>query len=399
MKKRLLPIILVCCMLAAWLAVYAQADDVVAKGECGANGSSVQWTLDSKGNLSITGTGAIRDYGRSLLWSEWEHSRSTAPWYGDHDGMNRSLNLITSLTISNGITCIGTNAFLGLENLAKVTLPDSLVQIKEAAFQRCTSLTKITFPNGIASIEAHVFNNCSNLLNFTMPDRVTSIGEGAFYKCNRLTSVVLPKSVEYVSASAFQSCEKLKNVTILGEIPVVKTRTFQNCPALTEITIPDSVLIMEENAFSGCSALKDVYFNGSESMWKEISVDGGNTVLDSANIHFDTSVEATYRINALSVSDMDGKTLTAIPTGSFLATVSITNRASGATPIILLASYTESGQYQGLMYATVEEPTGATVKITLPVDNSGGKIAQLKAFAVNSFADMTMIGNPVSFPA
>ena len=188
-------------------------------------------------------------------------------------------------------------------------------------------------------------------------------------------------------------------MTILGNVSAIKASTFQDCPALTEVTIPDSVLIMEENAFSGCAALKDVYFTGPESLWNEISIDGGNQPLESANVRFDTSVEATYRINALSVSDTDGNPLTAVPGGSFLATLSVTNRASGATPIVFLASYDANGQYQGLMYATVEESVGATVKITLPVDNSGGKIARLKAFAVKSFSGMEMIGTPVSFPA
>ena len=48
MKKRLLPMVLVCCLLSALLAAAAQADDIVAKGNCGAKGSSVQWAFDSE---------------------------------------------------------------------------------------------------------------------------------------------------------------------------------------------------------------------------------------------------------------------------------------------------------------------------------------------------------------
>ena len=35
----------------------------------------------------------------------------------------------------------------------------------------------------------------------------------------------------------------------------------------------------------------------------------------------------------------------------------------------------------------------------IPIDNSGGQIAQLKAFAIASFADMAPLGGAVSFPA
>ena len=115
-------------------------------------------------------------------------------------------------------------------------------------------------------------------------------------------------------------------------------------------------------------------------------------------MHYDVSGQ-DCTINSISLRDNDGNMLNALPVASCLVTLSITNLGVAGSPIVLLASYTASGQYQGLMYVTVKEPLGGTVEVTLPVDNSGGNIAQLKAFAVNSFADMSMIGNPVSFPA
>ena len=107
----------------------------------------------------------------------------------------------------------------------------------------------------------------------------------------------------------------------------------------------------------------------------------------------------TYRLNGITVRDTDGKALTAIPKSLFLATVSVTNIASLDSPTIMLAAYTDKNQFTGVFYVTLKSPIGGTIEATLPVDNSGGNIAQLKAFAVNSFADMSMIGNPVSFPA
>lgn len=251
----------------------------------------------------------------------------------------------------------------------------------------------------IYSIGNYAFYGCSNLLSCTISDNVTSIGNSAFADCDHLTRIAVPESVKSVSDYAFSHCDRLQSVTILGEISTIKAGTFQDCPALTEVTIPHSVTIIERDAFANCPALMNVYYTGTESMWEKVSIEGGNPPLASANFHFGTSIEATYRVNALSVADSDGTALTTIPNASFLATLSVTNLASGATPIVFLAAYDANGQYQGLMYVTVEEPTGATVKITLPVDNTGGNITQLKAFAVDSFATMKAIGNPVSFPA
>ncbi len=187
---------------------------------------------------------------------------------------------------------------------------------------------------------------------------------------------------------------------MLANTSIIDGSTFANCPLLREITIPDSVTIIGERAFVNCSALQDVYFTGAESRWKNIIINSnGNQPLQNANIHYDTSVEATYRINSISISDLSGNPLTQIPNGVFLQTVSVTNRASGGTPVIFVAAYSADGQFLNYAYVTVKEPVGGTVEVTLPVDNSGGNIAQLKAFAVRSFGGLEPIGNLVSFPA
>lgn len=105
-----------------------------------------------------------------------------------------------------------------------------------------------------------------------------------------------------------------------------------------------------------------------------------------------------YQINSITVRDSDGKKLSAIPNEEFLATVSITNIASEGNTLVLLASYSAKGQYQGMMWVSVEDlPVGATCKVTLPVDNSDGKIENLKAFTVASFSNLTPLGDVVSF--
>lgn len=117
MKKKLLPIILVCCMLSAWLAAYAHADDIVASGNCGASGnaSSVQWTLDSSGHLMISGRGAMANYSGS------------PPWYNNR-------NMIISVTVNKGVTSVGSRAFQGLNRLTQATLPESVLVIENHAF-------------------------------------------------------------------------------------------------------------------------------------------------------------------------------------------------------------------------------------------------------------------------
>ena len=58
--KKTLAIILAILMIVTTIPM-AFAADVVASGNCGANGGNVKWTLDSDGTLTISGTGNMAD--------------------------------------------------------------------------------------------------------------------------------------------------------------------------------------------------------------------------------------------------------------------------------------------------------------------------------------------------
>lgn len=106
-----------------------------------------------------------------------------------------------------------------------------------------------------------------------------------------------------------------------------------------------------------------------------------------------------FQIDSITIRDDNGTLLTSISPDTFLATISITNLASQGDTMVLLAGYTSSNQYAGLMYVTVKGcPIGATIEVTLPIDNNSGKIAQLKAFTVSSFTAMQPLGSAAEFP-
>lgn len=105
-----------------------------------------------------------------------------------------------------------------------------------------------------------------------------------------------------------------------------------------------------------------------------------------------------YHINSITLKDMSGNELTSIPAEIFLATVSFTNVCASEDTVIMLARYTNDGKFMGLMYIQTEDvPIGATIKISIPVDNTSGDIATLKAFCIDSFDGLTLKANSVSF--
>ena len=61
----------------------------------------------------------------------------------------------------------------------------------DGIFYSCSMLTSMTIPNSVTRIGSYTFAYCSGLTSVTIPNSVTSIGSGAFSGCSGLTSIVV----------------------------------------------------------------------------------------------------------------------------------------------------------------------------------------------------------------
>lgn len=79
---------------------------------------------------------------------------------------------IVYLTIDEGITSIGQNAFCRCHNIEVAILPEGLETIEEEAFAFCTSLTTMVIPSTVTEIQAHAFSGCTGVTDvyFLMTD-------------------------------------------------------------------------------------------------------------------------------------------------------------------------------------------------------------------------------------
>lgn len=122
-----------------------------------------------------------------------------------------------TVKIGNAITSIGQSAFRTCDYLSNVIIPDSVTEIGKMAFSAC-ALTGITIPNSVTNIDDYAFDNGYSLSNIIIPDNVITIGDGAFRECWELTSVIIGNSVISIGNNAFKRYEStLNEITVKGK--------------------------------------------------------------------------------------------------------------------------------------------------------------------------------------
>lgn len=236
-------------------------------------GCSLTWSYDTESEtLTIGGTGAMVDY----------KSSDTQPWLKEQWDYR---NGIKYLVIGKGVTTIGTYSFDNLKNLLKVTFDDEsqLTSIGNNAFLHCNQLATITLPNSLTSIGIQAFYDCA-MTSITIPASVTTIESNAFarsklatitfaegsqlttiggyaFQYTKLSSITIPEGVTMLGGGAFFGCTNLSSVTLPTTITSINGTTFSECTNLKSITIPASVTNIYDGAFKSCSNLTDVTIN------------------------------------------------------------------------------------------------------------------------------------------
>ena len=248
-------------------------DKVVEKGYTYWNEGNLTWKLYEDGTLTISGTGAMKDYNAD---------DNLSPAYNNSD--------VKKIVIEDGVTSIGDAAFYGCSSLTSITIPDGVTSIGESAFSDCSSLTSITIPDSVTSIGNNAFDSCSSLTSITIPDGVTSIEGSAFYNCSGLTSITIPDGVTSIEGSAFYNCSGLTSITIPDSVTSIESYAFCNCSNLTSITIPDSVTSIGESVFDNCTNLTTISLSCKSTLKR--SDFGDQTDLVSYTLHTLKKTEA-----------------------------------------------------------------------------------------------------------
>ena len=183
------------------------------------------------------------------------------------------------------------SAFEGNRTLEKITLPEGLRSIGNAAF--ADSRLKVLEYSGSRMLQAigdRAFENCSalkiqgvfmaslqsigerafagaftesesNYLDLMGTSGLRTIGKEAFRACNTLTAFRLPVHLSEIGEGAFSECYNLKGnldgvFQLPGSLTTIGAEAFYNCKNLTGVLVlPISLRELGDRAFMRCAAL------------------------------------------------------------------------------------------------------------------------------------------------
>lgn len=206
----------------------------------------------------------------------------------DNEALKGNDNIV-SITIPGSVKDIGNNAFEGCTKLERVifTNPEETNEnliIRLSAFQNCKKLTECEIPARAYQVVGNIFKDCTSLtevkVNAANPYYFTKDGvlfgpalvnykpqyNDAYalqsYPAGRQGAYTIPsevngKEIDQIWTSGFEGASGLTDISIPASIGRLGTAAFEGT-GLTHVTIPDTVKQVDPAVFQNCTKLVSV---------------------------------------------------------------------------------------------------------------------------------------------
>lgn len=203
------------------------SEDVPEQGAAigGTYGENIKWTY-AAGTLRFSGSGDMNNISNG-------NGGERAPWYNSD-----YRDSITNIVIEEGITSVGSWAFISLVNVTTVTIPSTVTVIQPHAFQNCQGIKCMNLPNGLTAIGTDAFLFMNSCENFNIKNAQTGYHTENGVLFNGSTLICYPQSkadTSYVIPYGTQ---------------IVKSWSFTNPKYLTSVYIPETVIKTGGDSFA-----------------------------------------------------------------------------------------------------------------------------------------------------
>ena len=179
---------------------------------------------------------------------------------------------------SVNVKAIPERAFLNSKELVSVALPVQATELKDSAFEGCSSLAVVNFAN-VSTLGKAVFKDCTSLEEVTLGG-VKKFTEQVFYNAVSLDTINVASlsAITAIDKRAFAGCVSLDenkfNVGDLTALSSIGDEAFLDCSSFTKFVFPASLKTIGSKVFTGCTGLREF----------EIASGNKDFYVDSANV-------------------------------------------------------------------------------------------------------------------
>lgn len=171
--------------------------------------------------------------------------------------------LVTEISVSAGVSSIGSYAFYGYDALTSVNLSNKITSIGEHAFSECVNLSNVYNCNTVKTIGEAAFYGCTSLEYISEMLNLTSIGNSAFCGCSSLLAIDIADNVTYIGDYTFSGCSSLTEVTIPDSVTTIGSYAFNENTSMKFLAIGKGVTTIKGYAFYNTTALTEIYYNAA----------------------------------------------------------------------------------------------------------------------------------------
>jgi hypothetical protein len=157
---------------------------------------------------------------------------------------------------------IGNNAFEDHFGITSITIPNTVTKIGSSAFSR-TGITKIVIPDSVTEMGSFLLNGCKMLTEVKLSDNISKLNIlGASRWPSGVKKINLPKNLIEISSVAFIGFPEITDLVIPDTITKLTFISYYQDEPLEEGEIPETFKGCQKLSIKTRQRLKQLGYNG-----------------------------------------------------------------------------------------------------------------------------------------